>query len=174
MAESKEIALRKTDIASFVEITSAVPGDPIYDGLTAIYNYVTAYANNLPEEARKGAYEKRYAIGDLWRRLKEYEKLVKQIKPVIESMASDVTMPDVFKWQQGATKTKKEVTDNAELWRRLEKEGVSLDSFLSICKVDFDAAVEISGKNERAFLEEFAGDICNVTSAQNKPTLKAL
>lgn len=175
MPESKELTIRKSDVASFVQITSAVPGEPLYNGLMAILNYVNKYADNDAEGARKDAYENRFNFGELWRKLKEFEKMIKQVKPMVEAIASDVTMPDVFKWQAGAKKTSKEVSNNYELWLRMEKEGVSLESFLTrACKVDFSAAVELVGKSEVAFLEEFAGDIVNVETKQNKPTLKGL
>lgn len=173
MAESKELTLRQSDVASFVEITAAIPGDPIFDGLKTIYKYGLLFAEGKETEAKALAYEQRLNVGDLWRKLKEYEKAIKQLKPIIETIAAAVAMPDVFKWQQGAQKKVKTITNLPELWHKLQAQGADLDAFLSRCEIDFDEAVLFSGMNEPNFLETW-GDVANIETKQNKNTLKAL
>lgn len=173
MAETKEITLRQSDVASFIQITSSVPGDTIFNGLKSIYQYGVLMAEGKDEEAKKQAYEHRLDIGDTWRRLKEYEKAQKQLKPIIECIAEAVAMPDIFKWQAGAKKSVKTITNVPELWRKLKEQGTDLDAFLSRCTIDFEDAVLISGMNEPTFLENW-GDVANIETKQNKPTLKAL
>lgn len=173
MAESKEITLRQSDIASFVESFSAVPGDPIFEGLKTVYNFGVRLDAGKVEEAKALAYEKRESLETLWRRIKENEKAGKQLKPLIEKIAEMVPMEDYFKWQAGAKKSKKAITNVNELWKRLEASGVTLECFLSNCTIDFDKAVLISGKNEPTFLEDW-GDVASVETVQAKAILKGL
>lgn len=172
MAE-KEIILRESDVSAFVGSFGVVPGDPIFNGLVTVYKFGALMDQGDEKSAKALAYENRADLGSLWRRIKENESAQKTLKPWVEKIAEAVPMPDVFKWQVGAKKVVKTVTDVNELWKRLEAEGVTLEAFLNICKVDFGDAVELSGKNESAFLEAW-GDVANVETKQNKNTLKGL
>lgn len=185
MAENTEVkteavdnlpALRDSDVKAFVEQFNTVPGDLLFNALVTIYNYGVRMEKGDVEGARQLVYDNREAMGVIWRRCKEYEKAVKQLKPIIEVIAAAVPMSDVFKWQAGSKKTKKEILPSAmfELWQRLEKTGVSLESFLTCCKIDFKSAVELAGLSETKFIEEFAGDLCNIETVQNKSVLKGL
>lgn len=173
MAEKKEIVLRNTDVANFVQSFGVIEGDPIFNGLVTVYNYGVRFENGDVEGAKALAYEHRQDIGDLWRRLKENESAQKILKPLVEKIAETVPMPDVFKWQAGAKKTVKTITNVPELWAKMEAAGITLEAFLNICDVDFDKAVDLSGMNEKNFLESW-GDVANVETKQNKNTLKGL
>lgn len=171
--ESKEIVLRNTDVASFIQSFGVIEGDPIFNGLVTVYNYGVRYEAGNIEEAKKLAYEHRQDLGDLWRRIKENAAAEKVLKPLVEKIAADVAMPDVFKWQAGAKKSKKTIADVNGLWAKMEAAGITLEAFLGCCDVDFDKAVELSGMNENNFLETW-GDVVNVEQTQNKPSLKGL
>ena len=174
MSESKEITLRPSDVQSYTASFGLIPGDPVFEGLVTVFKYGQAYESGDVEGAKKIAYERQADISALWRRVKEYEAATKQIKPLIEKICTDVPMPDYFKWQQGAIKKTKTVTNMVELWKRLQAQGVSLDAFLSKCTIDFKDAMEMSGFNETKFVEEFAGDCIEIETKQNKNTLKAI
>lgn len=169
-------ALRESDVKAFVTEFNTVPGDPLFNALVTIYNYGARIEKGDVEGARAMAYENRADLGEIWRKIKEYEKACKQLKPIIEVIAAAVPMSDVFKWQAGAKKTIKEVRPSSmfEMWQRLEKVGVTLEAFLTCCKVDFKSCVELAGLSESKFLEEFAGDLCNIETKQNKAVLKGL
>ena len=154
-------------------MSATVPGDPVFEGLKTIYNFGLLFAEGKDTEAKQLAYNFRASVGDLWRRLKEYEKAIRQLKPIIESIAENVAMPDVFKWQDGAKKSVKTITNVPELWHRLKEQGADLDAFLARCEIDFDEAVLFSGMNEPTFLENW-GDVAKIEIKQNKNTLKAL
>lgn len=174
MSESKEITLRSSDVSSFVESFGLIDGDPVFEGLVAVFKYGQAFDAGNKDDARKVAFDHQADISALWRRVKEYESATKQLKPLIEKICADVPMPDYFKWQQGAVKTTKTVTNMGEIWKRLQAQGVSLDAFLSKCTIDFKDAMELSGFNETKFVEEFAGDCVEIETKQNKNTLKAI
>ncbi|MCF0223778.1 MAG: hypothetical protein HUK20_05870 [Fibrobacter sp.] len=169
----------KKEIVTIEDALTITSNAEINDAIRAMHEYsiTSAKLEDEPydEELKQKLAEmaivvksKQESIHQLHEMLEKMEATRKAIREVIESIVSEIPMPDHFKWQKGAT-TKK-VSDMEQLAEIAEGNGITVKDFSKYCNtLSSKKAAEMLGLSEESFMQQY-GSI--VETSTNKDTLK--